>query len=262
MDYTTDRALNIISKIFKMRKKYINISGNKDKNGITEQFFSISCGPKRNIDLKNIKVEYIGRSNERINLGSHYENEFEVVVRNIDEKPEELAQYINYYDDQRFGLNKNNHLIGKLIIEKNFEEACKLIGLKYEGRDFVRALRTLPKKILWLYVHSYQSYLWNNEVSGLLNKHRCKSINHCLGKLNVPIEKLDNFKMNLKKFDDIKELPEIKFEDVERDIFMSVKNLELSELEDDELNEGMKKINLKFSLGNGSYATILIKCLF
>ena len=33
--------------------------------------------------------------------------------------------------------------------------------LEKNKNDYIGALRLIPKKILWLYIHSYQSYLWN-----------------------------------------------------------------------------------------------------
>ena len=45
-------------------------------------------------------------------------------------------------------------------------------------------------------------------------------------------------------------------------IFADVSELSIGKLEDDELNKGMKKVRVKFTLGKGSYATIVIKEMF
>ena len=112
---------------------------------------------------------------------------------------------LNFFGPQRFGIiNPTTHLIGKQIILGNLEEAIKILirkkrapqypfteevdtesGLeegpkhhqtgsyeravihylnKHPG-DFRGSLRVLPKGLVRLYVHAYQSYLFNRAVS-------------------------------------------------------------------------------------------------
>jgi len=58
----------------------------------------------------------------------------------------------------------------------------------------------------------------------------------------------------------IKEIPELVTESKYRDAFIDVKNIKCY-WDDDELNEGRFKVELKFFLPKGSYATMLIKKL-
>ena len=60
----------------------------------------------------------------------------------------------------------------------------------------------------------------------------------------------------------IKSFPELSVEGVDRDMFMEVKDLFISNKEEDELNQGKFKIKISFSLNKGSYATVVIKSLF
>jgi len=269
--YSTEKAIEIISKKLKIKRKYINYSGNKDKQALTEQYISISKGPKRNLNLKDIKLEFLGKGKERINLGTHYANEFEITIRNLPKntKISLLPQYPNYFDEQRFGINKNNHKIGKLLIEKKFKEACSLLSentqisehLKLYPNDFIGALNKIPKRTLWLFCHAYQSYLWNLKVHDYLKNFKHKHIK-ILKKLAVPLEKIKNKKIPLPKFGKIKQLPNLELKPKKRDLFMNLSDFRLYKLEPDELNKNKMKFKISFTLGKGSYATVLIKCLF
>ncbi len=56
-----------------------------------------------------------------------------------------------------------------------------------------------------------------------------------------------------------KEIPELSLEGELRTIFVEIKNLKVGQAEGDELNSGKKKVKLSFSLGKGSYATMVVK---
>ncbi len=181
-NYTTIDAIDIIKKKINIKKKYINFAGTKDKKAITEQHISIQNGPKTDLKLKDIELKFLGKGNERLNLGDLKGNEFMITVRNLDNKEIDglkkkykniIKKIPNYFDEQRFGINKNNHIIGKYIIKKEFNKACELIPevkdyLNKKPNDFIGALRSLNKKILRIYIHSYQSYLFNKTVDEYL----------------------------------------------------------------------------------------------
>jgi len=175
-DYTTIAACNLVAEKLSVRSKFINFAGTKDKKAVTEQFISIQNGPAKGILLRGIELRYIGRGSERLNLGKLQGNYFEIIVRNLDEvNLSKIKKIPNYFDEQRFGKNMNNHIIGKHIIKRGFKEACSLIPeLKYYlGRhpnDFVGALRSLDKQVLRMYVHAYQSWLWNKTAELLIKK--------------------------------------------------------------------------------------------
>jgi len=60
----------------------------------------------------------------------------------------------------------------------------------------------------------------------------------------------------------IKQIPEISMEGELRKAFIEINDLQISKPEDDELNQGKKKLKLTFSLNKGSYATMVIKQIF
>ena len=290
---SVQEAAEIISKKLRINKKFINYAGTKDKIAITEQKISIKNGPERNFDFGNLKLEFLGKGKERINLGDNLGNYFEIVVRDIDKKPEKIKSFVNYFDDQRF--SDKNVEIGKAIIKRDFKKAADFIledkkygemtkeYLEKNKNDFIGALRLIDRKILRMFVHAYQSYLWNLCVSENFERQKHNEIEYSLGKLNIPVEEDENpgfpiigfgteedgtveeilarEKITRRDFI-IKEIPELSSEGSERNVFAEIKNLNISELENDELNNGKKKVKISFELGKGSYATMAIKQLF
>ena len=179
-----------------------------------------------------------------------------------------------------------------LIIRKEFKKAATLLKenhkevkyyLQKNKTDFIGAIRELPTKIIMLYLHSYQSLLFNK----LLNNHikenyQYKSIKTNFGELLFPIGNTKQIKLPLIGFETkeklevnnilkkeninlrdfiIKQLPNLSQSGQLREGFKKISNLIISDLEDDELNKNKKKIKLNFSLSKGSYATLVVKAL-
>lgn len=125
----------------------------------------------------------------------------------------------NFYGPQRFGsIRPNTHTIGKLLIEGEYESAVRkyiydplydseeyrtnfdkyndpvrslkefpanlkyersLLGYISEHGTMEGAFSNLPKNLAMLFVHAYQSYLFNRMISARLKK---------MGDLSVPID--------------------------------------------------------------------------
>ena len=291
--YSTQKAVESVARAFRKKLKYINFAGNKDKYAVTEQHISILHGPARDLDLGDIKLTFLGRGRERINLGSAEGNDFEITVRNIERRPKPPECVPNYFDSQRFGRKENNHIAGKLIVTGKYKEACSLIPetrerLKENPNDFVGALRSLPKRVLRLYPHAYQSFLWNSVASEYIAGFRHWSLELPFGTLRFPEERIASIsvpvpgytttipdsvignisrkvlseeRISLNDFRQ-KTFPEFDLRGGERILLASVSNLAIGRLEEDELNPGMKKCRISFSLGSGSYATVVIRAMF
>ena len=294
INLSTAEAVEIISKKLYINRKFINYAGAKDKKAVTEQSISIKSGPQKNFDFENLKLEFLGRGEERINLGSSIGNYFEIVVRNIDKKPEKISKFVNYFDDQRF--SSKNVEIGRAIVKKEFEKAAEFIlesdrkygpmikdYLEENKKNFIGALRLIDRKILRMFVHAYQSYLWNLCISENFEHYKYNEIECSMGKLKVPVEETGELSFPIIGFGTedngtvdeilgrekitrrdfiIREIPELSSEGTEREVFAEIKNLEIGKMEDDDLNEGKKKIKISFELGKGSYATMAIKQIF
>jgi len=214
-NWETNRFVKILSKNLGISRHRIKFAGNKDKRGITIQYFCIlNYQEKINIDLKDAEILEEFRSDEEINIGDLYGNKFKIIVRDaqcdrrINNIEEELnGIFPNFFGVQRFGASRPiTHIVGKFIIEGRYDEAVryyigfpsafdedegrkiffenmdareaiKNIGknasyeramlnylIKNEG-DYVGALKQLPKNLLLLFVHGYQSYIFNKILS-------------------------------------------------------------------------------------------------
>lgn len=152
--------------------------------------------------------------------------------------------------------------------------------------DFMGAFRELPKQILTLFIHAYQSKLFNEMLSEYIknNYKEYKEIEHSLGKLPCVDEKIDlkipligyDFDMNavdeklkpivkaaiskigLKQFS-FAEIPFLSSRTIFRDASVEVKDLKLSKAESDELNKGKLKQKACFELQKGSFGTVAVK---
>lgn len=283
-DTTTMKAVQLIARALGIKDKDIGFAGTKDKKAITIQYISIKGVPKERIatlNFDNFSVEYKGRSEGPINLGRLTGNYFEIVVRNISKAPEIKYRFPNYFGEQRF--SKNNGEVGKAIVKKDFSGACKLIlenlgdherdlkvFLDEHPTDFVGALRGIPRKILMIYVHAYQSKLWNKMLTKYVEDNEEDKVIPIIGfgtdsdeeEISEMIEEVLSEEGITERDFIIKQLPEASFEGEEREAYCEVKEGIIGELEDDELNTGMKKVKIKFKLPKGSYATEYIKYLF
>jgi len=164
-----------------------------------------------NLKLKDMFLKDFKYSDERINLGNAIGNQFTITIRHIPRKKDEIENILNhfkavvisegipnYYGHQRMG--GKNVEVGAAIKAGHMKAAVELILQKvmpyleeggvesipkvfwYEKNmvkhlskypnDYVGALRKIPKKILTLYVHSYQSHLFNNELEHAILEQR------------------------------------------------------------------------------------------
>lgn len=274
-NYNLLDALRRIGDAWRIDDKFINFAGTKDKVAITTQHISIRRGPKKDLELKDISLKYLGHGAQRLNLGSLEGNNFAITVRNIEQKPEGKKRFINYFGEQRFGKDNNNIAIGKSIILKDFKKAAELIPemevfLKTNPNDYVGGLRKINRKLLKMYIHAYQSHLWNLAADEVIKKgigiEELEVIGFGTEFKNRDVEKtydsiMDKEGITLRGFINQK-IPELTEEGAKRDLYVEPKDFEISELEDDELNPGKKKVILRFYLQKGAYATNIIKQLF
>lgn len=296
-NYSTVRALEVIAKKLRIPLKNIGFAGNKDKNAVTEQHISIFRGSKNieNIDFNGIGLKYLGNGKEPISLGDLEGNEFTITIRNLDDKdikkikePENKKIKVpNLFGPQRF--SRNNHLVGKCLIKKDFKKAAELMlenkgvaeekiknHLENNKNDYAGALRLIPLKTRKLFVHAYQSFLFNKITGEYLKdnkKNKTKNIkipvigfNFDVNSIKNPILKsifkktLEEEKLNPRDFI-INQMPELTSEGTERSLFFELNNLRILEIDDDELNKGMKKGSVDFTLPKSCYATVAIDFL-
>jgi tRNA pseudouridine13 synthase len=277
-NHTTLDALQHIAFAMHAPLSWFGCAGNKDKVAITEQVCSVASIPSESLKrlaLAGIELIILGKGDKPVSLGDLKGNEFEIVVRDIDKLPERKTQFVNLFGEQRFSTN--NAAIGKAIVKREFENAATLIlltkshasqevhdMLAAQPKNYLAALRKLPLRLLRLYVHSYQSLLWNEISKEYAATHDNKIKLPIVGFGTVPDRQLGEIlkreKITPRDFV-IKELPELSSEGTERDVFAEASNLHMGALENDELNLGRKKVKLTFTLPPGSYATEFVRQL-
>lgn len=275
----SEQAILKIAALMRKPRKLFGYAGSKDRHAITLQYCSFS-GSMNDFSLQDIEVKVIGKGSEPVHLGKHSANKFIVTVRNLSssdietfqkklaEMRQENFRFANYFDAQRF--SRNNAEVGKEIIRKNFSGAVNLISgygelqeyLKDHKNDFVGALRQLPQKTLQIYVHAYQSKLWNllAEKSGSKKNAKLPLIGFDTKPSKTVEQLLESEGIGFRDFI-IRQLP-VSAEGYERNLYAIATDFKIVATSDDELNTGMSKIIIAFTLPKASYATIFIKEIF
>lgn len=132
------------------------------------------------------------------------------------------------------------------------------------NNDFAGALRVLPKHIRKLYVHAYQSWLWNSALSKLKTAKGNLSVPGFATKLgkdafSKTVKKLlEKDNLTLESFKCAR-MPELAVSGEKRQTVVKPKHFTINAKEADELNPGKSKLKISFELPKGSYATVLLE---
>ncbi|MBS72220.1 MAG: tRNA pseudouridine(13) synthase TruD [Thermoplasmata archaeon] len=156
-NWETNRFTNRLAKELKISRKRIWFSGTKDKRAVTTQIFVIDAPTNKvaEVDIKDVDVEVIGRTHQKISMGSHQGNRFSVTVRGCANKKgepldEESAlmeiekildalinrlgegKFPNWIGPQRFGSTRPvTPVVGKFVVNGEWENAVKTyIGME------------------------------------------------------------------------------------------------------------------------------------
>lgn len=210
----TVETVRDLSKELNVKFDNIKFAGNKDRSAITYQRVSVE-----GIYLDQVRnFPHIKREREHLRLGKFFGNKFTIILRRIPGTNISLDQAIqniemkkipNFFGPQRFGRHFDNHLVGELIYNKNYEEAVNLIlKIKKTDTDYVgqakslfhsgkykeayaafpkncmveksiakaikkgprHAIFSMKKTLRIFYKHAYQSFKFNQELSQLISK--------------------------------------------------------------------------------------------
>jgi tRNA pseudouridine13 synthase len=208
---------------------------------------------------------------DRITLGSAIGNRFTLTIRDIGKTRKEIQSILlkfegfstsqgipNYYGPQRFG--EGNVDGGKAIIDGDLKQAVEVILQKvqeqyvrggiesiskvfwYEKKmlrhlakyphDYAGALRRIPKRILQIYPHAYQSYLFNNKLRQAIVDNQIPQ--------TITIE---GFK--------VQKMPELNIHPITRASIIKPTNFHILRVRDD-------IATIRFTLGKGEYASTLL----
>jgi tRNA pseudouridine13 synthase len=162
-----------------LSQRRISFAGTKDKRAWTTQLMSfdhVSPEQMSTLNIKDVTFENIFQSDVPVRIGALLGNRFEITIRNISEDvvPEQIISLIspfkkwggfpNFYGIQRFGVIRPiTHLVGKYIIEGDFEKAAMTyIGNPLPGenettyalreelektRDYAKAFHSYPEAL-------------------------------------------------------------------------------------------------------------------
>ncbi|XP_037414288.1 pseudouridylate synthase 7 homolog [Triticum dicoccoides] len=155
----TQEALRVIGKLLGLRPRSFRIAGTKDKRAITTQ-------------------------QEGLVLGQLMGNRFTITLRSVIAESEDMIKvavdgliksgFINYYGlqgDDMNGVREHYKEHGDIDVAiRNFPrrliaERAILQRLKKYPGNYLQALMAIPRALRLMYVHSYQSYLWNHAAS-------------------------------------------------------------------------------------------------
>lgn len=178
-----------------------------------------------------------------------------------------------------------------LLETKDFSRAIKEYPKKFRyeraiihhlckfPKDFIGAFQKLPRHLVYLFAHAYQSYLFNE----ILNKRIDEGIGLGAtegdiledGIATAPLFGFDSklaegkpgeiekkvLKEHDRKLGDfkVKSFPEMSCSGARKKILVFPKNIKIKEITPDELSEGKLKLALSFSLDKGNYATTILR---
>ena len=277
-------ALSVLSERWHIPLRFFGFAGNKDKNALTTQLCSVQ-GIAVNCELKfgdhepssgswsQVAVSVVGRSSRPVSLGFLNGNNFEIVVRDVDSVPVVREKFVNFFGEQRF--SKVNADVGLCIIKGDFRGVCDLLkdsypvvveSLEKSPNDVLGAIKRLPLKTLRLFVHAYQSRVWNDCVKTLVEEKTEIEIFPIVGfatdmsEFSMISKRLEKDGVTPRHFV-IRSFPELSSEGGTRNVWCLAENLTVK-VEGDDLFKGKKKVLLKFFLSKGCYATEFVRQMF
>ncbi|MCX8173832.1 MAG: tRNA pseudouridine(13) synthase TruD [Thermoplasmata archaeon] len=223
-NWETNKLVREFSRAMHISRKRIGFAGTKDKRAIAERYFWFDAPPElvKKINLKDVEILEMFRTNKQIEIGDVIENTFNILVRQpeaseIEKRVSQIYEEIlknrgfpNFFGIQRFGVYRPvTHIVGREIVRGRLEEAVityianpleeeaeqtrqvreklaetldfltaakempdsmlfeRAIAQKLAEHpgDYAGALRVLPKNLLMMFVHAYQSFLFNRILS-------------------------------------------------------------------------------------------------
>ena len=219
-NWDTMAVIKEIAKRAGISHRDIGFAGTKDRHAVTYQYISVPAGAKEKVEsiqIRDVELRFVSYG-RFIKLGYLLGNRFRIIIRDVDgsafDRTKEIIRELrekggfpNYFGYQRFGERRVvNHLIGKLLLQGEFDEAARLfLGYAdgsmegdearknfWETEDVDRALEefprflryertllytykktgswkkaflSLPLPIMRIFIHAYQSYLFNLYLS-------------------------------------------------------------------------------------------------
>lgn len=139
---TTPAAIDLVARALGRNRRDFGYAGLKDAHGITRQLVSIEhIDPKgvESLEFSRVRILAVTRHTNKIKLGHLAGNRFEIKIRDTVESAAALAEAIlgvlqrrgvpNYFGPQRFGTRGDNAVIGRAVLNDDYDEAiAQLLG--------------------------------------------------------------------------------------------------------------------------------------
>lgn len=139
---------------------------------------------------------------------------------------------------------------------------------KNEG-DYKGAIKRLPEGLQELFIHAYQSWIFNRVLSSLLEEgwfdpeYEIPLVGF---KTDLKDNKPENMIEGIMEEEGVsqedfrlQDFPELRSEGSFRRAFADFRNFEILDIEEDDLNMTQNKMRVKFDLPKGCYATVLLR---
>jgi tRNA pseudouridine13 synthase len=180
-NWDTFIALRNIAKQLDLRQGQISIAGIKDAKAVTAQHITIEdclMEDTAKVNVKDIELRPVGYIHKKLSsyylLGNHFTIRIKAITHSESTVAKRIAEVAdafgavggipNFFGHQRFGTTRPiTHLVGKAILEGDFEEAAMLFLAKpsvhehpasrkartelQSTRDFKKALQNFPYQL-------------------------------------------------------------------------------------------------------------------
>ncbi|MDX1813577.1 MAG: tRNA pseudouridine(13) synthase TruD [Candidatus Bathyarchaeia archaeon] len=180
-NWDTFITLKNIAKQLGVSQRQIHIAGIKDAKAVTSQHITVencSMEDAAKVNIKDIEIRPVGYVREKLSTYYLFGNNFTISLKEIKQSKSTVAKRIaetaatleaiggipNYFGHQRFGTTRPiTHLVGKAIVEGDFEAAAMLFLAKpsihehpssrsarvelQSTRNFTLALQDFPKQL-------------------------------------------------------------------------------------------------------------------
>lgn len=287
--YTTFEIIDSLSRQLSLGRDTINCLGLKDEDGVTQQSISVrktladadikKLGWNGAPNEKFVCYEIQGYSDTPLIEKKLHGNIFQILVRGLTAdqaiklqhsiKDKQLHVFLNYYDQQRFGLPDGpffTHLIGEALVSKRYDQAADLYkksgnyqidGFNEEDINEDIFTKINPKKVDF-FVSAYTSFLWNAALADIMPK--TKSTVSIFGGYQLPSYSDVRIPVNL-------QISGYEFKDKEVQPYSKSRqssvctNIYVGKPIKDDINTDKFALKLEFFLPTGCYATMAVKQL-
>lgn len=141
---STPDLLRHIEQALSLKQSDIGFAGRKDANAVTRQYVSIPAAASDRVDaLNDDRIAVLGakRHSNKLKLGHHRGNRFQIVIRNAVANAEQIAAdtiaaisrtgFPNYFGEQRFGNHGTTDEIGFRILRGERTRRLSRDGLRF-----------------------------------------------------------------------------------------------------------------------------------